>query len=257
MQSQQNSSKPRPVRRASQEFAGQKIFAANCSACHGLDGKGSERGPNIVSRPEVQRLSPAELNSIVSTGIPGTGMPAFEQLGKPALSSLVAYLKTLQGKGAHEQLPGNPANGKSVFFGAANCSSCHMVAGQGGFFGPELTTYGQTHTADEIQTAITNSASRESRRNAVTVTTQGGERYEGMVRNEDNFSLQMQSADGAFHLFSKADLKSVDHPQDSLMHKDYASRLTATQLKDIASFLLDVAEKAPVKEPSKGKQESE
>ena len=226
---------------------GQQIFASHCAACHGLDGKGSERGPNLVSRPEVQKLSASELQSIISSGVPGTGMPPFRQLGRPAISTLIVYVKTLQGKGARIELPGDPASGKSVFFGAGGCSTCHMVSGQGGFLGPDLTAYGQTHTADQIEAAITNPAARESQRSRITVTTSAGERYEGVLRNEDNFSLQMQTADGAFHFFSKADLKAMDRSQDSLMPSDYRSRLSPVQFKDLSSFLLSLAENAPAR----------
>ena len=39
-------------------------------------------------------------------------------------------------------------------------------------------------------------------------------RYQGIIRNEDNFSLQLQSEDGAFHFLSKADLKTIERGQD-------------------------------------------
>jgi putative heme-binding domain-containing protein len=230
------------------------MFASHCAACHGLDGKGSERGPNLVSRPEVEKLSASELESIISSGVPGTGMPPFRQLGRPAISTLITYVKTLQGKGARIPLPGDPASGRSIFFGAGQCSTCHMVAGQGGFLGPDLTAYGQTHTAEQIQAAITNPAARESQKSAITVTTSAGARYEGVLRNEDNFSLQMQSPDGAFHFFRKADLKAMDRSQESLMPSDYRSRLSAVELKDICSFLLSLADNAPDRNHAEAKE---
>ena len=36
-------------------------------------------------------------------------------------------------------LNGNPADGKALVYGAANCSKCHMVEGKGGRLGPDLT----------------------------------------------------------------------------------------------------------------------
>jgi hypothetical protein len=35
-------------------------------------------------------------------------------------------------------------------------------------------------------------------------------KYSGRVRNEDNFSLQLQTLDGAFHLFMKSELRSFE-----------------------------------------------
>ncbi len=60
---------------------GQRTFTATCAACHGLDGRGGERAPNIAGSPRLQRLSDAELAGIVSNGVPGKGMPAFGSLG--------------------------------------------------------------------------------------------------------------------------------------------------------------------------------
>jgi cytochrome c oxidase cbb3-type subunit III len=220
--------------------SGQHLFATTCAACHGLDGMGSERAPNIVTNPQVQKLSAAEISRIVSTGVPGTGMPAFQRLGKPAIASVVTYLRDLQGKNRSAPLPGDPQRGEALFFGSAQCSNCHMASGRGGFIAPDLTTYGQTHTADATKSSITNPAERDSTKAMVTAIAVNGDRYQGIVRNEDNFSLQLQSTDGAFHFLSKADLQSIDRSQGSMMPSDYASRLTVAQLNDLVSYLLSL-----------------
>jgi cytochrome c oxidase cbb3-type subunit III len=234
-----NSGRPAQSARHSR---GQQIFATTCAACHGLDGMGSERAPNIVTNPQVQKLSAGEMFRIVSAGVPGTGMPAFQRLGKPAITSLVAYLKDLQGKNQFAPLPGDPKRGEALFFGSAQCSTCHMAAGRGGFIAPDLSSYSQTHTAEKIKSAITNSAERDSTKAMVTAIAANGDHYQGIIRNEDNFSLQLQSTDGAFHFLSKADLKTIDREQHSIMPSDYASRLSAAQLNDVVSYLLNLGQ---------------
>src|SRR6185312_1093327 len=134
-------------------------------------------------------------------------------------------------------LPGDPKAGEALFFGSAQCSSCHMASGRGGFIAPELSTYGQNHSVEQIKSAIVNPAARESIRPLVTATTSNGESYQGIIRNEDNFSLQLQSEDGAFHFLSKADLKTIERGHDSIMPSDYSSRLSAAQLNNIVSYL--------------------
>jgi cytochrome c oxidase cbb3-type subunit 3 len=228
-----------PAHSAQRQNARQ-IFATTCAACHGLDGMGGERAPNIITNPQVQRLSASEMFSVISGGVPGTGMPAFQRLGKPAITSLVVYVKSLQGKNQTARLPGDPKSGEALFFGNAQCSTCHMASGRGGFIAPELTAYGQTHGAEQIKSAIVNPAARNSVKPIVTAATTNGELYHGIIRNEDNFSLQLQSEDGAFHFLSKADLKSIERGQDSIMPSDYSSRLSAAQLNDIVSYLLSL-----------------
>ena len=238
--SQQHAPKSQPPANSTRRSSGQQLFATTCAACHGLDGMGSERAPNIVTNPQVQKLSNAEIDRIVSSGVPGTGMPSFQRLGQPAITSLVAYLKELQGKNQSAPLPGDPQLGEALFFGSAQCSTCHMASGRGGFIAPDLSTYGQTHAAEKIRSAITTPADRDSPQAMVTAVTANGERYQGIIRNEDNFSLQLQSSDGAFYFLSKADVKTLDRGHGSIMPSDYASRLSVAQLNDIVSFLLSL-----------------
>src|SRR5438045_3856934 len=136
--SQQSRSKPASSTPSMSSSRGKQIFASNCVGCHGLDGTGSQRAPNIVTNPQLQKLSATELFRIISAGVPGTGMPAFQHLGKPAITSLVSYLKDLQGKNHSAPLPGDPKRGEALFFTSAQCSTCHMAAGKGGFIAPDL-----------------------------------------------------------------------------------------------------------------------
>jgi cytochrome c oxidase cbb3-type subunit III len=223
---------------------GQKVFASTCAGCHGLDGRGSERAPNIAQKREVQRLSDAELMRIVQEGIPGTGMPAFHSLVISDVKAVVAYLRTLQGTDKMVALPGNPARGKTVFYGEAGCSGCHMVAGSGGFIASDLSDYGRTHSVEEIRSAITrpNQAADQQARTTVVVT-RAGQQYTGRIRNEDNFSLQLQSLDGTFHFFLKSDIERLEHDSQSLMPSNYGSTLNARDLDDLVSYLISSAKK--------------
>jgi cytochrome c oxidase cbb3-type subunit III len=224
---------------------GRQIFSSNCAGCHGLDGKGTERAPNIATTVRVQKLSQEELQHIVSEGVPGTGMPSFRGLGANAVAAVAGYVRMMQNKGANAPLPGDPKRGEILFFGKGECSNCHMASGRGGFIAPDLTSYAQTHAAQQIKSAITNPAERGPAKGLVTAIANNGERYEGVIRNEDNFSLQLQALTGEFYFLSKADLKSIDRSQVSLMPADYASRLKGSELDDIVSYLLSLGRTAP------------
>jgi putative heme-binding domain-containing protein len=223
---------------------GAQIFASTCASCHGFDGKGTQRAPNIATNPVVQKLSQKQLTEILVTGVPGTGMPSFRSLGAGSIRAVAEYVRSIEDKGGSGPLPGNPKRGEAIFFGKGECSNCHMAAGRGGFIAPELTTYGQTHSAEKIKSAITNPAEREMAKSMVSVVTTHGDEYKGMVRNEDNFSVQLQLIDGTFRFFPKTDLKSLQ-PAPSIMPADYLSRLTEVELNDIASYLLSLGDPAP------------
>ena len=220
---------------------GKQTFASTCAGCHGLDGRGGERAPNIAENPKVLRFSDAQISHIIENGVPGTGMPAFHSLAHPDVQAVVAYLRSLQGTKRALKLPGDPDRGETIFFGKAGCSGCHMAAGKGGFIASDLSGYAHSHTLEQIRSAIT-SPDRQSR--LVRVTTRGGEKYVGRIRNEDNFSLQLQALDGTFYFVDKSDLVRLDSSQ-TLMPSDYGSTLGSNELNDVVSYLMRVANVKP------------
>ena len=219
---------------------GLRLFATSCAACHGLDGRGGERAPSIAAG-RVQRLSDVQFFDIVQHGIAGTGMPSFHSLTDSDIKSVVAYVRSLQGAKKTASLPGDPARGKTLFFGKAGCSGCHLASGEGGFIGSDLSGYAHGHSVDETRSAITNPNSNGDRQaKTATVTTLDGQKYVGRVRNEDNFSLQLQSLDGAFHFFAKSEIQGVEYAQP-LMPSNYGSTLGSGELDDLISYLMNVA----------------
>lgn len=219
---------------------GQQLFSSNCSGCHGLDGRGGEHGPNIATTAEVQRLSDRDIHGIVRDGIPTAGMPPFRvRFDAAQLDAVVSYVRVLQGKHVAVSVPGNPQKGRSLFFGKARCSECHMIAGQGGFIGSDLTGYGNQHSPDTVRTAILDpNKNLDPRHRIVTALTRDGRRYTGLARNEDNFSLQLQTVDGAFHFIDKSTLAHLDHESRSLMPSNYGSVLSPGDLHDLVSYLV-------------------
>jgi len=216
-----------------------QTYESVCAACHGLDARGSERGPDIASRPEVVRKTDAELAQILANGKPAGGMPSFSSFGGAKISAMVAYLRTLQGRGKILVLPGDPERGRALFFGKAKCSECHSVAGKGGFFAPDLTSYRGNPDANEMRTKILNpDRELDPRRGLAHVVLSDGSELTGAVRNEDNFSIQLQTANGAFHLLNKSDVRSQTYLGASGMPRDYGSTLMAAELNDVISFLL-------------------
>jgi cytochrome c oxidase cbb3-type subunit III len=218
--------------------SGQRTFASRCAGCHGLDGRGGERAANIASNPRVQRLSDPELQRLVSNGLPDFGMPAFRLIGSAEIKRVVEYMRTLQGGGEAASVPGDPQAGRALFFGKAGCSSCHRAREEGGFLGPDLSTYANGLPPKEILRAITNPEPRSAARTKIALAqTRAGQTLSGAIRNEDNFSVQLQSSDGVFHFLMKTDLASLEYQPQPAMPTDYGHRLSPGELDNLASYL--------------------
>jgi cytochrome c oxidase cbb3-type subunit 3 len=224
---------------------GQGLFNSSCAGCHGLDGRGSDKAVNITGSAKMRHISDAQLSGIIADGVPGTGMPGFRNLSERQIRAVVAYIRLLQGKSETRTLPGDATRGKEIFFGKSECSSCHAVSGEGGFLGPDLSAYGSSASAQAIRDEIVRPKRRpaEGYRPAV-LTTAKGERLEGLIRNEDNFSVQLQTPDGSFHFFQKSDLQKLEQRDASIMPTSYGSLLSASELNDLVSFLINAAPEA-------------
>ena len=136
-------------------------------------------------------------------------------------------------------MTGDVNAGRALYFGKAQCSTCHMIKGHGGFIASDLTTYGRSRTADAILQAITTPDTPlvpSSR--VVSVLTKTGLKLTGVLRYEDNFSLALQMEDGRYHLLTRSDLTDVHYTDHSLMPRDYGTRLTSKELNDLVSFLI-------------------
>ncbi len=222
-----------------QQPDGAGLFSSNCAGCHGSDGRGGEHAPNIATAPEVQHLTDADLTSIINKGIAGAGMPAFSWLSQDKILAIVMYLRNLQGRGEAAVVVGNPHIGESLFYGKAGCGECHMINGRGGFIGSDLSFYGAEAKPAEIRALILNPAkSLPASKQLFTVTSKSAQTYSGMLRQEDNFSVTLQSTDGAFHSIAKSDIARLERGTRSLMPGFYGTLLTATEMDDLVSYLV-------------------
>ncbi|WP_260703496.1 c-type cytochrome [Edaphobacter flagellatus] len=222
--------------------SGQQLFATNCSACHGADGRGGERAPNIATTRRVVALTDNDLESTVKNGLPSVGMPSFGFLGAEKISNVVAYLRVLQGKNIVVSVPGDAAAGRTLFYGKADCAKCHMMHGEGGFLASDLSTYGSNVKPEQARHAIVDpGSSLEPTAKAIELETRTGQHISGSLRQEDNFNIAIQTPDGRFHLYKKAELARILHTSTPIMPVDYGAKLTQKELDDIVSYLITTA----------------
>jgi cytochrome c oxidase cbb3-type subunit III len=230
---------------------GAEQFATICASCHGSDGTGG-KAPSLLA-PNIIALSDAELIKVVHDGT-AAGMPSFAGLGDANIAAVVRYLRTLQGQGGTagaEAVTGDAAAGRALYFGKAECASCHMIQGKGGFIASDLTAYGRSHGAKAIAEAIVKPDNPPESR-VVEVRTKSGVKLSGVVRNEDNFNIVLQTEDGRFHFLSRSDLADVHTTDHSLMPEDYGARLTPEELNNIVSFLIVAGRTTPAEpEPAR------
>jgi len=240
--------------------AGEFEFRINCAFCHGLGARGGGRGPDLTHAHKRHGDSDADLFQNISQGIPGTVMPANGTNGQGVgmtdeeIWQIIAYLRSVQVQAPAKPM-GNAAHGKELFYGDANCSSCHMVEGKGGRLGPDLTAVGAARTVESLVESVRSPSQRlawgltESTKEfaqeyeTVTVVTAEGQQIKGVTLNEDQFSLQMMDTTERIHLFEKDKLRSIETSRKSMMPVYNPTILSDQDLDDIVAYLLSVATK--------------
>ena len=118
-----------------------------------------------------------------------------------------------------------------------------MVHGTGGFLGPDLSDYGANHSADDIRSTIVNADKRPGvRKGLAKATSRDGKQISGLVRNEDNLSVQLQALDGTFYSLEKSDLSELMFDSEPLMPNNYGAKLSKLELDQLVSYLLSVVD---------------
>src|ERR1700722_7090284 len=236
---------------------GQFQFRSNCAFCHGLGARGGGRGPDLTRAQKRHGNSDADLFRTISEGVPGTAMPpngATQQgvgMTDTEIWQVIAYIRSVQLKAPAEPL-GDAAHGKRLFFGAAACSTCHMIDGKGGRLGPDLTATGAARATDYLVESVRYPSRRlaqgiseamkefSQEYETVKVETADGQKLTGVVLNEDHFTLQMMDQREQLHLFEKDQLRSYEKSRESLMPAYDQKILREEDLQDILAFLLKV-----------------
>jgi len=225
--------------------AGKRHFEARCAACHGADGKGGERGPDIISSERARRRSADDLSELIRKGIPAAGMPAFQLPGRE-LQELVAFVRSLSAPAIESAAPGDVAAGAAFFFGKGNCSSCHMVKGRGGLLGPDLSELGIERTLPEIEQSLRAPGARLTPGfRLVSARLHDGQRLRGFAKNESNYDLQLQGLDGKLRLLRREEIAELVRENVSLMPEVKA---TEEEMRNLLAYLSRLSGAEPIAE---------
>ena len=239
---------------------GESQFRANCAFCHGLGARGGGRGPDLTSAQKHHGNTDAEMFHNIHDGIPGTAMPAATEGGigvgmsDEEIWQVITYIRSVEKKASAAET-GNAARGKELFYGTAACGTCHMVNGKGGRLGPDLSSTGVSRSVEYLTESLRSPSKRLAKGisqplkdfaqeyETATVVTSDGTKLQGVVLNEDSFTVQMLDTREQLHAFEKTKLRSYEKTRESLMPAYDAKILPDKDLKDLIAFLLAASEK--------------
>jgi putative heme-binding domain-containing protein len=222
--------------------AGERLFHLHCAECHGPSGQGGY-GPDLT-RGEYRHGSTDDgLLHTIATGVPGTRMPA-TSLSDHQLREIVAYVRSLAG-GVRVAIGGDAQAGEKLFVGKGGCTKCHMIRGEGGSLGPDLTHIGSQRAPNHLRTSILQPDEEISAEFwAVDASDKGGKTYSGIRLNEDTYTIQILDLNQNLYSLAKADLRSLAVDKTRSRMPAYQSVFTASELDDLVVYLYSLQKNA-------------
>ncbi len=129
---------------------------------------------------------------------------------------------------------GDPAKGKVV---VALCQSCHMINGQGGQIGPNLSGAGAMGVEAVLRNIIDPNAAIEAAYRIFQVKLKAGEVIEAFYVSEDATAYVLRQPGGADRRVPKAEVASAKYLRRSLMPEGLLDGFTDDQVTDLFAYL--------------------
>ena len=225
---------------------GKRLFVQNCSPCHGVNG-GGEEGPDLHT--VAARMGASDLQGIIRRGIPGTAMPGSYTMSEKQAANVAAYVLKLGSATDSEKVTGDPKSGEAIY-NSSGCPTCHMISGQGGSIGPELTRIGAMRGAANLKARLLDPGANLPKMQdgpfgntwtqylVFRAVEKDGRVIEGMrVGVEDSFTIVLKDAAGKLHGLSKPDLRSLEKEPGKSLMPSFKDTLSAAQMDDLVAYL--------------------
>ena len=226
--------------------AGRRLFQASCAGCHGQNGEGG-RGPKLNRGDLIHGGTDEGLFSTITHGIKGTSMPPFS-FTEPEVRTLVAFIRSLSAPAVESPVYGDAAAGRDLF-SKSGCGHCHNILGTGGLLGPDLSNIGAARPLGQIRKALAHATvAQGSTYRPVRITLRSGKTIDGVLRNSNNYSLQILTAGGELIMLDASDVREIVARKEALAP---IAKLTPGAEENILAFLARQTVRTPPAEEKK------
>jgi putative heme-binding domain-containing protein len=134
------------------------------------------------------------------------------------------------------RLTGNAHRGSGLFR-EQGCSECHLVKGEGGVRGPDLSVIGSQRSVDNLRESIVSPGALVAPEYWVAkIVTKDGVARSGFILNQDSYLVQILDFAGGLQALDRGSLRDFGIDRGSIM-PSYKGKLTEAQIDDLVAFL--------------------
>jgi cytochrome c oxidase cbb3-type subunit 3 len=238
---------------------GETVYEGLCRACHGMDLRGGDGGPNLLRSQIVLNDQHGELiGEVIQNGRSTPGMPEMPPL-QVSVQDSVAVAEYVHSVWARQSGQGGPPPGEEVelnivvgnavageaYFNA-QCSGCHSVTGDlAGIAGriPDPENLQNSWVAGRRWGAPDQNADPSRREVRATVTLSNGQSVSGRLNRRDDFVISLTTDSGEYRSFTLHEntdprVTNVDIDDPLQAHRDLLSQLTNEIMHDVTAYLV-------------------
>ena len=148
---------------------------------------------------------------------------------------VVAYIRSLSQSGANRP-EGDTAHGATLFH-EKGCIGCHLVRGEGGFKGPDLSVIGSQRSVEHLRQAILDPSAKVLRDYWVAkITLENGANYAGFLLTQGAYSVEILDFSKGLASLPTHDFRKFEIEKSSIM-PSFKGRLSESEVNDIVAYL--------------------
>ena len=156
--------------------------------------------------------------------------PEIEGASSAEMQTMLAHVNDVLQSGN-----GDPYRGKAIY--RQSCGKCHLLFGDGGRIGPDLTSYQRMDQARVLLNVINPSAEIREGFESYMVLTLDGRVLSGFLFDQDNQVIVLRGVDGQNVTIPRGDIDVMEKQAKSLMPEGLLKDLNEQQVRDLFAFL--------------------
>jgi putative membrane-bound dehydrogenase-like protein len=187
-----------------------------------------------IAKPEIPASAVERLRHADDAALAGRAQRIFGNAQRAASAEKQQQIDRI--RGIVTSAPGDAAAGQTTF--TARCAACHMLFGQGGHIGPDLTGYDRRNLDFLLTSTIDPGAYVREEFTAFRVKTTDGRTLEGLITAREEGQITITDTAGQKTVIPRSILREEKALPTSLMPEELLAGLSDKELRDLFAYLM-------------------